>query len=435
FVAGPEKVGIKNLNSSVKESEWKIGMENFAYSTGPLLDQPASTNGQMVALIIPGLTLPIYAIGYYISSFLISGVFHELGHAVAAISENIPIQSAGLFVLGGIYPGAYVQFDESSINILNPFRKLRIICAGVWHNIVLAVISYLLLWSLPLWISFGYTNFCYPYKDQNEVFNDQGLVILEVRDGSPLLNHLEPHTFITQIDDNAIHDFSNGGAIRSWENALQKNFDSAKYQKNKKKKGYCYNLEKSGEPINSNCCKFVSIENPLGNLSIPLQCFEKFDNTNQICLPLQNVVETNERCLTDADCGEFSTDTDTKNNICLAPKIPNENLNVMKIHIFKNPLDDLKALEKLSKKKNLLIETSTGYEIENNTKMKKIYNDELEKDNEDSEFVKEKKSREKIVIFLGDAREVWQDVRVGCIIPRFSFFHTDLPYILERFLQ
>lgn len=39
------------------------------------------------------------------------------------------------------------------------------------------------------------------------------------------------------------------------------------------------------------------------------------------------------------------------------------------------------------------------------------------------------------VVFVGDAREVWQDVRVGCIIPRFALFPPLLPYFLERLMQ
>jgi hypothetical protein len=58
-------------------------------------------------------------------------------------SDNIPILSAGVAILF-IVPGAFVTLPSSEISLLSPPRRLRVACAGVWHNVWLAALAYLL---------------------------------------------------------------------------------------------------------------------------------------------------------------------------------------------------------------------------------------------------------------------------------------------------
>ncbi len=55
------------------------------------------------------------------------------------------------------YPGAYVNFTDDFSQITH-FQQLKIYCAGCFHNIVLAVLSALVLFSLPLILSPLYFN-------------------------------------------------------------------------------------------------------------------------------------------------------------------------------------------------------------------------------------------------------------------------------------
>jgi len=56
------------------------------------------------------------------------------------------VEGVGLmFVL--ILPVAYVHLDD--ITSLPSSKQLRVMSAGVWHNIVQALIAYLVLWLLP----------------------------------------------------------------------------------------------------------------------------------------------------------------------------------------------------------------------------------------------------------------------------------------------
>ncbi|KAH9382123.1 hypothetical protein HPB48_007170 [Haemaphysalis longicornis] len=95
---------------------------------------------------LPGVNLPLSDILYYIATLIVCSIFHELGHALAAVRENVRVQGCGLFVLG-IFPGAFVDLPKEQVSVLSPWRQLKIYCAGVWHNIVAALLAMLLLFG------------------------------------------------------------------------------------------------------------------------------------------------------------------------------------------------------------------------------------------------------------------------------------------------
>ncbi|KAH7948335.1 hypothetical protein HPB52_020605 [Rhipicephalus sanguineus] len=104
----------------------------------------ATTGTQEVQL--PGVNLPLSDIFYYIATLIVCSIFHEFGHALAAVRENVRIQGCGFFVLG-IFPGAFVDLPKDQVSVLSPWRQLKIYCAGVWHNIVAALLALLLLFG------------------------------------------------------------------------------------------------------------------------------------------------------------------------------------------------------------------------------------------------------------------------------------------------
>jgi len=60
--------------------------------------------------------------------------------------EDMHVEGVGLmFIL--ILPVAYVHLDD--ITSLPSSKQLRVMSAGVWHNIVQALMAYLVLWLLP----------------------------------------------------------------------------------------------------------------------------------------------------------------------------------------------------------------------------------------------------------------------------------------------
>ena len=73
---------------------------------------------------------------FILPSLLLCSVYHEMGHAVSAISENVRVLGFGVFVLF-LIPAAYVDLPTDQLVTKSNLQKLRVFSAGVWHNIIL----------------------------------------------------------------------------------------------------------------------------------------------------------------------------------------------------------------------------------------------------------------------------------------------------------
>lgn len=82
--------------------------------------------------------------GYYILSLISCSVFHELGHAMAAVREDVRFFGIGVIIFI-VIPVAFVHINDEQLNSLPIKNRLRILCAGIWHNIVLAGTALLLI--------------------------------------------------------------------------------------------------------------------------------------------------------------------------------------------------------------------------------------------------------------------------------------------------
>uniref|UniRef100_A0A8C6SJF1 Membrane-bound transcription factor site-2 protease n=1 Tax=Neogobius melanostomus TaxID=47308 RepID=A0A8C6SJF1_9GOBI len=102
---------------------------------------------------VPGVNLPTSQLAYFFIALLLSGVIHELGHAVAALREQVRVNGFGMFIFV-VYPGAFVDLFTTHLNLISPIQQLRIFCAGVWHNFMLCVAALGFLFLLPV--------FCFP---------------------------------------------------------------------------------------------------------------------------------------------------------------------------------------------------------------------------------------------------------------------------------
>jgi S2P endopeptidase len=100
---------------------------------------------------IPGVNVPTTQLWYFFIALLFSGIFHEIGHAIAAVSEGRSVRGFGVFVFL-IYPGALVDISND-LHVISPMRQLRIFCAGAWHNFVIVVVAFLALYSSSIWMS------------------------------------------------------------------------------------------------------------------------------------------------------------------------------------------------------------------------------------------------------------------------------------------
>nr|CAB3263676.1 membrane-bound transcription factor site-2 protease [Phallusia mammillata] len=115
----------------------------------PFFREPSQlASPQVLTVIVPGINLPLKDIWYLLSAVLISGILHELGHALAAASEGVKMNGFGMFMFV-IYPGAFVDLNSEDLNKANTKKQLRIYCAGVWHNFAICIIACALILLLP----------------------------------------------------------------------------------------------------------------------------------------------------------------------------------------------------------------------------------------------------------------------------------------------
>lgn len=121
----------------------------LAVTAGKYLIDGASVAEQTLTPVFPGVNLPFSEVFYYLLTLLLCSVIHELGHAVAAIRDDVRVLGCGLFVLG-VLPAAFVELPPEQLRQLTPWQQLRIFCAGVWHNLVLVLVAVVVLAALPL---------------------------------------------------------------------------------------------------------------------------------------------------------------------------------------------------------------------------------------------------------------------------------------------
>ncbi|VDK78524.1 unnamed protein product [Litomosoides sigmodontis] len=153
--------------------------------------------------VIPGWDIPWTQVPLYVGILLVAALIHEMGHMLAALSTNVPVTSMG-FILLAIYFGAYVEIDAAAVRRLSPIQRLRISCAGVWHNLVLALFAWIFYESTSFIVSPLY-------------ISDAGVYIKDIQKGSPLSGPLglQKGNVIQVINGCAVHN------IDDWNRCLK----------------------------------------------------------------------------------------------------------------------------------------------------------------------------------------------------------------------
>ncbi|KAF7419329.1 hypothetical protein PC9H_001916 [Pleurotus ostreatus] len=131
--------------------------------------------------IIPGVTTPLSHLPIIVLCVVVCQCIHELGHAIAAAVENIPLLSAGLSL-----SSAFVALPPLAARC-SLRGQLRIIAAGPFHNLL----TFLLLAALPRLAAL------LPSTDLSHV----GALVLSVDAHSVLRPYLPTGTVITHLDD------------------------------------------------------------------------------------------------------------------------------------------------------------------------------------------------------------------------------------------
>lgn len=154
--------------------------------TAMLMAEPPAASAGFLQPILPCVTVPCSHVVYLVLALLISGVFHELGHALAAAQERVDITGFGGFLMV-VYPGAFVELSSGQLERIGPWSRLRIYCAGVWHNAALAALAALAL-------------VCYPTLMDPLYSRGQGVRVVGVEPQSALSASLRHGDVVTGFD-------------------------------------------------------------------------------------------------------------------------------------------------------------------------------------------------------------------------------------------
>ncbi|KAJ1657695.1 hypothetical protein IWQ61_002951 [Dispira simplex] len=333
--------------------------------------------------VLPGITLPWSHLGYLLGAILACALFHEYGHALAAFRNAVSIQGGGLF-LYILWPGAYVDVSQLSLKRRNRWQRLEIICAGVWHNVVLALLMSTLLFS-------GVLHWCWSTIGLYTRLPLDQVAVVDVRPTSSLNTRLLPGDIITGIQD---YEFEEG--IRSWHQALGTLSQVAP------KQGFCVSQEEASYyPLK--CCQ-INAGHPFGQSdNSSLGCFSPYaqvQQTGDFCLPIRSVFEQ-VRCDHSEDCqstGEGDrnfSEAPPLSYRCVTPyRSPDTTVRLIRIQIYRQEFvpmspQDLSDLNRTSFQQ---------------------------------------------VIFWGTPTELLTTVRVGTLVSNLSWVPMGLAYALDTFL-
>lgn len=139
-------------------------------------------------IMIPGVNLPVNEIGYYICALGLCSIVHELGHALAAVLVDVPVTGFGV-QLTLLFPVAFTEINTDRLNAAKLWNKLRVLTAGIWHNILLAGGCYLVFISL-------FVLFLPIYS------SNSGVIVTEVHQKSPVLGArgMSPGDIVKEIN-------------------------------------------------------------------------------------------------------------------------------------------------------------------------------------------------------------------------------------------
>uniref|UniRef100_A0A3P8PA77 Membrane-bound transcription factor site-2 protease n=1 Tax=Astatotilapia calliptera TaxID=8154 RepID=A0A3P8PA77_ASTCA len=262
-------------------------------------DNPRIGDPQTLQVVVPGVNLPTSQLAYFFIALLLSGVIHELGHAVAALREQVRVNGFGMFVFV-VYPGAFVDLFTTHLNLISPAQQLRIFCAGVWHNFVLCLAALAFLFLLPLLLFPMYAT-------------GAGALVTEVVQSSAAdgPRGLSVGDIVTGLEDCPVR------GVEDWTSCLS-------HLAHTPQTGYCVPVA-SLQPSWAHGRAFKRLDGTMdccSNNSLTDLCFSyiKSQVFKQIWLQVRKMVTGTRVCHTDDDCAAHSHTA----SICVTPSLENQ---------------------------------------------------------------------------------------------------------------
>ncbi|XP_034021880.1 membrane-bound transcription factor site-2 protease-like isoform X2 [Thalassophryne amazonica] len=266
-------------------------------------DNPRIGGQQALQVVVPGVNLPVSQLGYFFIALLLSGVIHELGHAVAALREQVRVNGFGMFVFV-VYPGAFVDLFTTHLNLISPTQQLRIFCAGVWHNFILCLAALAILFLLPV--------FLFPFYSTGA-----GALVTEVVQGSAAdgPRGLSDGDIVTGLEDCPV------SGVEEWTSCLSQLSHTPQT-------GYCV-LVASLQPSWAHGRAFKRLDGTMdccSNNSLTDLCFSYLKplsvsrEREYACMPVRKMVTGTRTCRTDGDCAMHYH----ASSICVTPSLENQ---------------------------------------------------------------------------------------------------------------
>ncbi|KAK3831094.1 MAG: hypothetical protein J3R72DRAFT_455214 [Linnemannia gamsii] len=348
----------------------------------------SSGDSDMVLIpMIPGVTLPLSHLPYYLIALLVSGVVHEAGHAIAAAREKTQVSSTGIF-LYILYPGAFVDISSRALAIMSPIQQLRVMCAGVWHNVVLFAAAGIFLSSGAFQLSLQMVG----WKQMNN-----GVSVVRVTQSSPLYEHLRVGVVINKVNDIKLL----GKPLDVWESSLLPPVPGQEQDSAEKESGFCVpqNLL-FNEPVD--CC-FFTPKTPFGQSSNPnMSCFTPYDPLATESIPHEDesdrILAKNGQCLHSSFIlGNPATVRCTPS----APSCPGDSVCYRPYSAYRTG-------------------SMVRFYVQLPSWEKPVSNDS---------------AMEEVVLYQGDPKDVWETVEVTSMAARWSFLPLWLPEAILHTIQ
>ncbi len=141
FLRKISKYSLESLSSRVAATcsliVLLIGFGALIYLSSSLVRAIGGTHEPpSVIPVIPGVTVGL-SLPVLVSIFLVIAI-HELGHAVVALMEGIPVRRMAFFLLY-VIPGALVETDDEKTKKAGPKKRIVMESAGVLSNFGLGI--------------------------------------------------------------------------------------------------------------------------------------------------------------------------------------------------------------------------------------------------------------------------------------------------------
>jgi Zn-dependent protease len=98
--------------------------------------------------LIPGVTISVNSLPWFLLAAGIIILTHELGHGIMCIIEDIPVKNSALMLAVVTFGGA-VEPDEEAMEKAGIMTKMRIFAIGSIINLITGILT------IPLFIAFG----------------------------------------------------------------------------------------------------------------------------------------------------------------------------------------------------------------------------------------------------------------------------------------